>query len=179
MIKVLPDWDATYRPYLGKTLKDIAFWPMRGSDSPDLMANLDARVLEFSGVVQMVFETAGDLFLSWDQFGQEFGLAPGEAIETFDSGHGLDMIHSSGHDPWTSELDEPHLLSVQLYSSSAAGKVDMVTAVAQVFRTRTGNTTLWVTVAYGDDAYPGDDLLVCLNVDPPASEPLVYLRTVQ
>jgi len=168
-------WETWYAPLLGRKLQAVAFLSLQ-PDTPDLVAALDGRLLDFNGATQLVFEPDDNLYLTWAQFGFEFGLFAGNCLQDLWRPHALDTIHrSAGWD----NLENATLRSVGFYGCDVAQDADLIVAAAHRFDGGPSPVTLWVSTGFNGKAGAGDDMVVSLDAEPPAESSLTLKRTVQ
>jgi hypothetical protein len=172
-----PDWEATYRPLLGRALEGAAWLPM-WSDTPDVVRQLDEPTIGFSGAVCLGFEDRPDLFLTWAQLsGLEFGL-----VTLTDEADGwnkfaLDRVHMGYAADWDA-LRSRRLAKVDLYTAEDV-EGGHVIAASHAFETDSDSRLLWVCTAWELTVSSGDDLLVSIEREPASSAPLKLVDVIR
>ena len=159
-------WSDAYRPLLGKTLEGVVFAPIP-ADTPGLAASLNAPGFWFSGIVQLAFP-AEDLFLSWEQRGNDIVLAP-DREQNFQAERFCDRINLSWHPPW--DLYRGSILTrVETFAVEEIAKGEVI-AVKHRLLSDNGEVCLWVCSGYEPEIGDGDDLFVSSQPELPV--PLV------
>lgn len=74
----MTDWTEIYRSLLGQKVAGIVWMPIT-SDTPQLAAELQLAAFSFSGAAHLRFEGKASVRLSWQQNGDRFILATGDA----------------------------------------------------------------------------------------------------
>ncbi|UTP37719.1 hypothetical protein M9M90_10705 [Phenylobacterium sp. LH3H17] len=176
MMNAAPDWEAIYRPRLNRGLVGLAFLALPGSDTPDVVRDLEAPMICLGGSVLLAFKDCPDLELSWVQTGAvDFGVGVvGRICEPWDR----DRIMMSAEEPW-SALRGADLAAVLVHACDGVEGAHDV-AIEHRFKGGEGDAVLWVATGSKGKICAVDDLVVSVGrPSGPASGDLTLVRTIQ
>ena len=142
-----------YGPLVGKTLDALAWRPMR-SDTPDLVTELGAPTLRFTGAISLFFG-ADEIALSWFN-GSEgdyhlYACKPSDWLP-----FSLDLIHASTEQPW-GEIVGAQLAEVEFFTHPTIP--GQCAAARHVFARASQHIDMWIGVG-ADGRMEGRDELV-------------------
>lgn len=178
MTHVERPWAEVYEPLLGLRLEQVVFCPLAGADTPDVVRDLNERMIGFSGSIQLGFEARRDLYLTWRQVaGGDFALASYQSAEDDWDRFSLDRVRMSQEEPW-GRLVGATLARVEIYSVEGFGAWPEI-AAAHHFQSGAGMKILWAGTAMGAQPGPGDDLFASLDVTPSTWQPMRLAETIQ
>ncbi len=178
MTSALQEWEDHYRPLLGRRLETFCFMPLTGSDTPGVVESLHGSPIWFSGAVEVAFEDAPPVFLTWETTTDSwYRLEPLGSLEDRWRPYSLDSIQRSFEGAWDG-LVGAVLQDVRLHALQ--GPVpEAVAAVEHRLVTDDGPRAFWVSTAYGKTVDNGDDLCVWMDTPPPGEVRLIAMGTIQ
>lgn len=164
----MTEWTEIYSSLLGQKVAGIVWMPIT-SDTPQLAAELQMAAFSFSGAAHVRFDSQAAVRLSWQQKGDRFVLATGDAAAWVP--HALDRLQAQG-DLWF------HLIGSTLISAELFTTPD--DKDQQVVGVKHGTTSGWFWIGVGSADFIGDcdDLWVGVDCDPPNRTDLISLGVV-
>ena len=164
----MTDWTGLYRSLVGQTVAGVVWMPIT-SDTQQLAAEIQTAAFSFSGAVHVRFESDAFVRLSWQQSGDRFILATGNAAAWVP--HALDRLQLQG-DRWLPLIGST-LIAAEFFTLPDDPDRQVVAVKHQ-----TSGGSFWIGVGGVDFIGDHDDLWVGVDCDPPNRPDLIRLGVV-